>query len=79
MDSKIFLSFKDPVVQTAYNSQRQLEICKLSALLLAQRAIFLLIIVINYFGHPQSVNPMRIIYFAIGLGIHIASLLALRL
>jgi len=79
MDSKIFLTFKDPEVLAAYNSQRQLEIRKLSALLLAERAIFLLIIVINYFGHPISVNPMRMIYFALGLGIHIGSLLVLRL
>lgn len=79
MDSRIFLTFKEPAMRAAYNSQRQPEIMKLSALLIAERAIFLLIIVINYFGHPRSVNPMRMIYFAIGVGIHVASLMALKL
>jgi|LauGreDrversion4_2_1035121.scaffolds.fasta_scaffold234575_2 hypothetical protein len=79
MDSQIFLTFKDPQTRNEFNKQRRPDIVKLSALLLIQRSIFLAIIVINFFAHPRSVNVMRMVYFALGLGIHIISLLSMKL
>jgi len=79
MDSRFFLTFKEPSVRDDYNKQRQTEIIKLSALILVERIIFLSIILTNYIASPIKVNIMRMVFFSTGLGIHILSMLALRL
>ena len=79
MDSRFYLTFKDPSVLEDYNKQRQKEISKLSALILVERILFLTIIVTNFISSPVKVNIMRMVYFSIGLGIHILAMLALRL
>jgi hypothetical protein len=78
MDSRFYLTFKEASINHDYNKLRQKEIIKLSALILVERIIFLTIIVSNYLAAPNKVSVMRMVFFSIGLGIHIFSMACLK-
>jgi len=71
MDSRFYLTFKEASIKEDYNKLRQKEIIKLSGLIIIERIIFLTIIVSNYLAAPNKVSIMRMVFFSIGLGIHI--------
>ena len=79
MNSTLFLTFQDEHTKSDYNKKRHPEIIKLSILILVERIAFLLIIVANFLILRSSINVMRMVYFSVGIGIHIISLLSLKL
>ena len=79
MNSELFLTFKDNITLYHFNQQRKQEIIKVSALLLAERLLFLIVLVVNYFALYTSVDKMRLVYYSIGVGIHILMLAFLKL
>ena len=79
MNSTLFLTFQDKQTKSDYDKKRHPEIIKLSILILVERIAFLLIIVANFLILRSSINVMRMVYFSVGVGIHIISLLSLKL
>lgn len=53
MNSRFFLKFNDPETLADYNKQRRSDIIKVSALLLAERILYFVILIINSFLHSS--------------------------
>ena len=77
MNSRFFLKFNDPETLADYNKQRRSDIIKVSALLLAERILYFVILIINSFLH-SSVTKFRLIINSIAVISHILLLLTLK-
>ena len=80
MDSRVFLTFKDPETLSEYNKKRHPEILKISLILLAERTLFFFVLLINNLALSAStISARRLILGAVVLSVHIALLLSLKL
>lgn len=61
MNSKFFLTFRNPQDQIDYDKARNPEIIFISSLLLIERIIFLLILVITYLTTDDVITDKRLI------------------
>ena len=77
MNSRFLLKFNDPETLADYNKQRRSDIIKVSALLLAERILYFVILIINSFLH-SSVTKLRLIINSIAVISHILLLLTLK-